>query len=54
MLTGGVGVGFFLWDCWNSGHLTDIFVAVAGIGLVGLALDRAVAGVAKLLGVSAG
>ena len=54
MLTGGVGVGFFLWDCWNSGRLTDIFVAVAGIGLVGLALDRAVAGVAKLLGVSAG
>jgi nitrate/nitrite transport system permease protein len=50
MLTGGVGVGFFLWDSWNSGRLTDIFVAVGGIGLVGFALDRAMAGVAKLVG----
>jgi len=50
MLTGGVGVGFFLWDSWNSGRLTDIFVAVAGIGLVGFALDRAMAGVARLVG----
>jgi len=53
MLTGGVGVGFFLWDSWNSGHLTDIFVAVAEIGLVGFALDRAIAGLAKLVGATA-
>jgi len=53
MLTGGVGVGFFLWDCWNSGRLTDIVVAVAGIGLVGLALDRCVAGLATLVGAKA-
>ena len=50
MLTGGVGVGFFLWDSWNSGRLTDIFVAVGGIGMVGFALDRAVAGAARLVG----
>jgi nitrate/nitrite transport system permease protein len=53
MLTGGVGVGFFLWDSWNSGRLTDIVVAVGGIGLVGLVLDRAVAGVARLVGTTA-
>jgi len=50
MLTGGVGIGFFLWDCWNSGRLSDIFVAVASIGLVGLVLDRAVAGLGAFVG----
>jgi nitrate/nitrite transport system permease protein len=50
MLTGGVGIGFFLWDCWNSGRLSDIFVAVASIGLVGLVLDRAVAGLGSFIG----
>lgn len=50
MLTGGVGVGFFIWDCWNSGRVSDIVVALAYVGLVGLALDRAVAGVALLFG----
>jgi nitrate/nitrite transport system permease protein len=24
MLTGGVGIGFFIWDAWNSSRLTDI------------------------------
>lgn len=50
MLTGGVGIGFFLWDCWNAGRLSDIFVAVASIGLVGLVLDRAVAAIGNLVG----
>lgn len=50
MLTGGVGVGFFIWDCWNSGRVSDIVVALAYVGIVGLALDRAVAGVALLFG----
>lgn len=53
MLTGGVGVGFFLWDSWNSGRLTDIVVAVGGIGMVGLALDRGVAMIAKAVGTTA-
>ena len=43
MLTGGVGIGFFIWDAWNSSKLSDIIVALAYIGLVGLALDRLVA-----------
>jgi len=50
MLTGGVGVGFFIWDCWNSGRVSDIVVALAYVGIVGLALDRAVAGLATLFG----
>ena len=43
MLTGGVGIGFFIWDAWNSSHLTDIIVALVYIGLVGFILDRIVA-----------
>ncbi len=43
MLTGGVGIGFFIWDAWNSSRLPDIIVALCYIGLVGFALDRLVA-----------
>jgi len=43
MLTGGVGIGFFIWDAWNSSRLSDIIVALVYIGVVGFALDRMVA-----------
>jgi nitrate/nitrite transport system permease protein len=43
MLTGGVGIGFFIWDAWNSSRLPDIIVALVYIGIVGFALDRLVA-----------
>ncbi len=42
MLTGGVGIGFFIWDAWNSSRITDIFVALLYVGIVGLLLDRLV------------
>jgi nitrate/nitrite transport system permease protein len=43
MLIGGVGIGFFVWDAWNSSNLSDIIVALAYIGVVGFVLDRAMA-----------
>ncbi len=43
MLIGGVGIGFFIWDAWNSSNLSDIIVALTYVGLVGFALDRLVA-----------
>ncbi|UFN48219.1 nitrate ABC transporter permease [Roseomonas sp. OT10] len=43
MLIGGVGIGFFIWDAWNSSNLSDIIVALVYVGLVGFALDRLVA-----------
>jgi nitrate/nitrite transport system permease protein len=43
MLTGGMGIGFFIWDAWNSSRLSDIVVALLYIGLVGFILDRIVA-----------
>jgi nitrate/nitrite transport system permease protein len=48
MLTGGVGIGFFIWDAWNSSRLSDIIVALVYIGLVGFVLDRLVAFAGKL------
>jgi nitrate/nitrite transport system permease protein len=50
MLTGGVGIGFFIWDSWNSSRMSDIVVSVVYVGLVGLLLDRVVAGLARLFG----
>lgn len=40
MLTGGMGIGFFVWDEWNNLSLEHIILAIAVIGLVGLGLDR--------------
>lgn len=42
MLTGGVGIGFFIWDAWNSSRLSDIIVALVYIGGTGFLLDRLV------------
>ena len=49
MLTGGVGIGFFIWDAWNSSRLPDIVVALIYIGLVGFFLDRLVSLVATIV-----
>ncbi|MCS6960193.1 MAG: nitrate ABC transporter permease [Pseudanabaenaceae cyanobacterium SKYGB_i_bin29] len=49
MLIGGVGIGFFIWDAWNSSLISEIVIAVVYVGLVGLCLDRMVAWVARLL-----
>lgn len=43
MLVGGVGIGFFIWDAWNSSRISDIILALIYVGLVGYALDRLVA-----------
>jgi nitrate/nitrite transport system permease protein len=50
MLIGGVGIGFFIWDSWNSSRMSDIVVSVVYVGLVGLLLDRLIAGIARLFG----
>ncbi|WP_312947654.1 nitrate ABC transporter permease [Agrobacterium sp.] len=49
MLTGGVGIGFFIWDAWNSSRLPDIIVALAYIGVVGFVLDKLVAALGKFI-----
>ncbi|WP_043241560.1 nitrate ABC transporter permease [Bosea sp. LC85] len=49
MLTGGVGIGFFIWDAWNSSRLSDIIVALVYIGVVGFILDRLVAAIGAIV-----
>ncbi|MBM0743792.1 nitrate ABC transporter permease [Phormidium sp. CLA17] len=43
MLTGGVGIGFFVWDEWSRLNLSSVFLAVLVIGVTGLLLDVAIA-----------
>jgi nitrate/nitrite transport system permease protein len=43
MLIGGVGIGFFIWDSWNSSRISDIILALLYIGVIGFFLDRSIA-----------
>ncbi len=47
MLTGGVGIGFWVWDEWNNLKVDHILVAIFVIGVVGLVLEQALIFVAK-------
>jgi len=42
MLVGGVGIGFFIWDSYNSSRMSQIILALIYVGVVGLFLDRLV------------
>ena len=41
MLTGGVGIGFWVWDEWNNLKVEHIMIAIFTIGIVGLLLEQA-------------
>ncbi len=47
MLTGGVGIGFWIWDEWNNLNVAHIIIAIVVIGVVGLILEQALVAVAK-------
>jgi nitrate/nitrite transport system permease protein len=49
MLTGGVGIGFFVWDEWSRLNLNSVFLAVLVIGVTGLFLDYAVGKIETLV-----
>lgn len=49
MLIGGVGIGFFIWDAWNSSLISEIILALIYVGIVGLLLDRLVAFIGRLV-----
>jgi nitrate/nitrite transport system permease protein len=40
MLTGGVGIGFWVWDEWNNLNVAHILIAIFVIGIVGLLLEQ--------------
>ncbi|MCE5363728.1 nitrate ABC transporter permease [Pseudomonas anguilliseptica] len=47
MLTGGTGLGFWVWDEWNNLNVEHILIAIIIVGLVGLALEQALLLLAK-------
>ncbi|MWB93337.1 nitrate ABC transporter permease [Flavobacterium sp. GA093] len=40
MLSGGAGIGFFVWDSWNALSLEKVISAIIIIGIVGLLFDK--------------
>jgi len=47
MLTGGVGIGFWVWDEWNNLKVDHIIIAIFVIGMVGLLLEQSLIFVAR-------
>ncbi len=47
MLTGGVGIGFWVWDEWNNLNVKHILIAIFVIGVVGLLLEWLLISIAK-------
>ena len=47
MLTGGVGIGFWVWDEWNNLNVEHIIIAIFVVGIVGLLLEQALLLVAR-------
>jgi len=43
VMSGIVGIGFFIWDAYQQNYISEIILAVIYIGLVGLLLDRLIA-----------
>ncbi len=42
MLTGGVGMGFWVWDEWNNLNVEHIIIAIFVVGTVGLLLEQVI------------
>jgi nitrate/nitrite transport system permease protein len=47
MLTGGVGIGFWVWDEWNNLNVQHILIAIFVIGIVGLLLEQMLMAIAR-------
>ncbi|XGB42479.1 MAG: nitrate ABC transporter permease [Nodosilinea sp. LVE1205-7] len=43
VMSGIVGIGFFIWDAYQQNYISEIILAVIYIGGVGLLLDRLIA-----------
>lgn len=49
VMSGIVGIGFFIWDAYQNNYISDIILALVYIGGVGLILDRIVAWIQTLI-----
>ncbi|CAD5934221.1 Bicarbonate transport system permease protein CmpB [Planktothrix tepida] len=49
VMSGIVGIGFFIWDAYQQNYISDILLAVVYIGAVGLILDRGIGYIQQLI-----
>ncbi|MBW4464553.1 MAG: nitrate ABC transporter permease [Pegethrix bostrychoides GSE-TBD4-15B] len=49
VMSGIVGIGFFIWDAYQQNYISEIILAVIYIGAVGLLLDRGIAYIQRLI-----
>ncbi len=49
MLRGDTGIGFFIWNSYNSGNLSEVILSLFYIGIVGLLLDKLVGFIASFV-----
>ena len=47
MLTGGVGIGFWVWDEWNNLNVEHIIIAIFVVGIIGLLLEQTLIAIAN-------
>lgn len=47
MLTGGVGIGFWVWDEWNNLNVEHIIIAIFVVGIIGLLLEQCLIWIAQ-------
>ena len=47
MLTGGTGIGFWLWDEWNNLNMEHILIAIGIVGVVGLCIEKGMTAIAN-------
>lgn len=40
VMSGIVGIGFFIWDAYNNGYVNEVIISLVYIGAVGLLLDK--------------
>ncbi len=49
MLRGDTGIGFFIWNSYNSGNLSEVILALFYIGMIGFLLDRLVGAISSFV-----
>jgi bicarbonate transport system permease protein len=49
VMSGIVGIGFFIWNAYQNNYIPEIILALVYIGSVGLILDRLVAWIQTLI-----
>ncbi|MDZ8052124.1 MAG: nitrate ABC transporter permease [Aulosira sp. ZfuVER01] len=49
VMSGIVGIGFFIWDAYQNNNVSEVILALVYIGVVGLLLDKLMAWIQNLI-----